>query len=76
VAEAIRAWAVFDPFPEGTIDAALGSQQRWMRLEAEPSGLADLARAHGIEEGRNTVLARAAIHSEPEQTKRLGPGCS
>lgn len=75
-AGAIRAWLVSDPVAEEEIDAALGSQRRWTRLEAEASGLADLARVNGIEDGRNTVLARAAIHSDREQTKRLDLGFS
>jgi hypothetical protein len=39
-------------------------------------GLADLARVQRIESGRNTVLARTAIRSQREQTKRLDLGFS
>jgi hypothetical protein len=76
LAGTIGAWSVSDAFPEDAIETALDPERRWMRLEAEPSGLADLARVNGIEDGRNTVLARATIQSDREQTKRLELGFS
>ena len=50
--------------------------RRWTRLESEPSGLTNLARVNGLEEGRDTVFARAAIHSAAAQAKRLEFGFS
>ena len=48
----------------------------WTRLESEPSGLADLARVNGLEEGRDTAFARAVVHSAGAQAKRLEFGFS
>jgi hypothetical protein len=43
------------------VDALAG--RTWTRLEAEPSGLVNLAIANGIRDGRNTVWARTTIRS-------------
>ena len=48
----------------------------WTTLEAEPSGLVNLARTTGIVGDRNTVLARATIHSEHARTRSLAFGFS
>ena len=37
---------------------------RWTPLEAEPSGLADLARVNHVRDGADTVLARAVVHAD------------
>jgi len=78
----ITRWEVSDPFAEAVLAEALGldpvfvAERRWTTLEAEPSGLVNLARATGIQDGRNTVLARAAIASERIETRRLAFGFS
>jgi hypothetical protein len=72
--ESIRVWSISDPFAEDELDGALATQT-WTALESEPSGLTDLARVHGLG-GGNTVLARAIVSSDREQTKRLDFGFS
>jgi hypothetical protein len=78
----VPAWSVSDAFAEdeladaAALDPAFVAARTWTRLEAEPTGLADLARVNGIVDGRNTVLARAAIRSQRAQTVRLDLGFS
>jgi hypothetical protein len=69
----VEAWEVSDPFPERELDP---DGRTWTRLEAEPNGLVDLSRAHGIRDGRNTVLARATIRAERARTVPLELGFS
>jgi hypothetical protein len=63
----IRDWEVSDPFPEHQVAGAaqlppsVVSARSWAALVAEPSGLLDLSRAHGVRDGRNTVLVRTTI---------------
>lgn len=81
VAGIVPEWDVSDAFPEpetaaaelapGTLDGL-----RWTRLVAEPSGLANLARATGITGERNTVYARATITSTRAHVKALAIGFS
>jgi hypothetical protein len=70
----VPAWDVSDPFPENDVD--LAASRSWTRLQAETSGLANLARVHGIRDGRNTVLARAVIRSDDARTSRMEFGFS
>lgn len=78
----IPSWRVSDPFPERALQgkAALAPEdltaRSWTLLETESSGLANLARAHGIEGGKNTVFVRKVLVSGREQTKRLDFGFS
>jgi hypothetical protein len=58
------------------LDRDLLAGRTWTRIAGEASGLVDLARVSGIRDGRNTVLAGAAIRSTREQTKRLELGFS
>ena len=71
---AIREWWVSTPFREG--EAPDPDALDWTRLEAEPSGLVDLSRAHAIDGGRNTVYARAVLHAAGQTTARLELGFS
>jgi hypothetical protein len=63
----IRDWEISDPFPESDLAGAtrlppgIVAARTWGRHRAEPSGLLDLSRAHGVRDGRNTVLVRATI---------------
>jgi hypothetical protein len=57
----IPSWWVSEPFEEARLGEQLTAEHRWTRLDAEPSGLTDLARASGLEGERNTVLARATL---------------
>lgn len=78
----IPSWSVSDPFPESVLEgkAALGrddlAARSWTRLATEGSGLANLARAHGIEGRKNTVFVRQVLHSKREQIRRLDLGFS
>ena len=70
----IGAWDVSDPVADGgPLDLAGRS---WTRLESEPSGLTDLARVNGLEDGRDTAFARAVIHSAAAVSRRLEFGFS
>ena len=65
-------WSISDPFPERDVpelldDTAL-SRRSWTQLDAEPLGLADLSRLHGIQDGRNTVYARTQLESPRAET--------
>ena len=78
----ITDWHVSDPFPEALLgqapaltDALLAGRS-WTHLTADASGLVDLARAHGLRDGRDTVLARATLHAEEAAVRRLELGFS
>jgi hypothetical protein len=74
---AVASWAVSDVFAEEALDTGDPRDGRtWTRLEAEPGGLVDLARVGRLADGANTVLARATIVSDREQTRRLEFGFS
>jgi hypothetical protein len=48
----------------------------WKTLDCETSGICNLARLQGINEGRNTVFARLIIQSDSEQVKKIRFGFS
>ena len=79
---AILEWQVSDPFPEAVVSrltalpADLVTKRTWQPLTAEPSGLLDLSRAHGIRDGRNTVLVRTAVHAPRDRVLPLELGFS
>ena len=78
---AVLQWMISDPFAEKSLpgpllEAAFVSQRVWTALRAEPSGLVDLARAGGLADGRNTVLARVTLRSDREQRVQLELGFS
>ena len=52
------------------------SRARGRPVESEPGGLVDLARVQGIEDGRNTVLARATIPADSAGAKAVQLGFS
>jgi hypothetical protein len=55
-----------------TIDLDASTFTRtWTRLEAEPAGLANLAKVQGIVLGKNTVLARTVVIAERACVRRL-----
>lgn len=78
---AIMAWQVSDPFDERrlenmfTLDDAI-RQRTWTPLESERSGIANLARLHGVAEGQNTVFARTTLVTEHPRRTRLSIGYS
>jgi hypothetical protein len=75
VAGALRRWEVSEPFAEASLDLALLDRTSWTALEAEPSGLLDLARAHGLDAG-DTVFARTHVHADDACVRRLDFGFS
>ena len=72
----IGAWDVSDPIPGGVAEALDVAGRSWTRLEAEPSGLVNLARLSGIEDGRDTAFARAVIRAAAAGAKKLEFGFS
>jgi hypothetical protein len=78
----VRRWWVSDAFRESRLgeklelDAGDLAPRTWSRLEAEPAGLANLARVQGIVLGRNTVLARTVVVAERDGARRLDFGFS
>jgi len=72
----IPAWDVSDPVPAAKAETLELAGLSWTRLEAEPSGLANLARVNGIADGRDTAFARAVVHSAAAATKKLELGFS
>jgi hypothetical protein len=76
VAGGIERWEISAPFAEAGLDAQLAVAQSWTAVEAEPSGLVNLGAVHGIEDGRNTVFARAPINAGREQRPALELGFS
>ncbi len=72
----LRSWEVSEAFPEGELAQALESDHTWTAVDAEPTGLLDLARVQGIRDGQNTVLARTRISSPRPETRLLELGFS
>ena len=77
----VPAWLVSDPVAEDVApppdlgpDALAG--RAWTRLDAEPSGLVNLAIAGGIDGDRNTVWARVTIQSDRDRTVAMHLGFS
>jgi len=65
----VIAWEVSRPFAENETDAQLARAHEWTLVQAEASGLLDLARVNGIHDGANTVFARTTLESK-ERTRR------
>src|SRR5207302_9994415 len=57
-------------------DPAVMAARTWSRLEAERSGLVNLAVATGIVDDRNTVFARTTIHAEARRIVPMALGFS
>jgi hypothetical protein len=78
----IGAWRVSDAFAESDLDGVveLGAGQldgrTWTTLQAEPGGLADLARVQGLGAGRSTAFAAATLTSDRARTAALVFGFS
>jgi hypothetical protein len=73
---------VSDPIAEGELAGVtvlpdeLVRGRCWTQLEAERTGLANLGRVNGLDEARNTVLARAVIESPSAAVRALELGFS
>jgi len=75
--EAVLAWDVSEPFAEADIPDTLAlGEIAWTRLDAEPSGLTNLSRAHPISGGLNTVYVRTTIESDRGRRQPLELGFS
>jgi hypothetical protein len=77
----VPAWFVSHPFAEPdpaplALEPTVLANCRWTRLEAEPSGLVNLAIASGIRDGRDTVYARATIASASARVVAMALGFS
>ena len=50
--------------PSATWPRSSTAEHDWTTLDAEPSGLADLARVDPVRDGADTVLARVVVHAD------------
>ncbi len=80
--ETVSSWLVSDPLDGQSLAGVqyLSEQQKtvqhWTPVTAEAAGITNLARAHGLQPGKDTVFARLAVNSEKEQLKGLSFGYS
>jgi len=79
----IRGWAVSEPFAasqlggQGEVPSLARIEvDRWMPAEAEPGGLLDLGRLHGVRDGRDTVLVRTTVTAVSPRLAALELGFS
>jgi hypothetical protein len=72
----LRSWEVSDAFAEEDVDRERQAARTWTAIESEPGGLVDLARVQGIDDGRNTVLARTTIPAKQAGTSVVKLGYS
>jgi glyoxylase-like metal-dependent hydrolase (beta-lactamase superfamily II) len=78
----ISEWQVSDAFDGETLIgiAELGSRhttdRTWTSLQAESTGITNLANVHGLADGLNTVFARVVISADTPTTKQLHFGYS
>ena len=78
----IMKWWVSSVFEESVLEGKheLGAAEitnlDWTELRAEPTGITNLARVHGIDADKNTVFARAIVVSEDARTVPLRFGYS
>ena len=78
----VATWQVSDAFDGNTLDgvARLGAMhtegRTWTSLEAEESGISNLAKVQGVEQGKDTVFARVVLSAGEQATKKLSFGYS
>lgn len=78
----VTSWMVSGPLNgkslEGKYQLTAEDKEKlnWRQLEAESTGICNLARLQGVTEGRDTVFARLVIQSEREQVKKIRFGFS
>jgi glyoxylase-like metal-dependent hydrolase (beta-lactamase superfamily II) len=78
----VAKWQVSDAFEGSTLEgvaqlSGLQTEGRtWTSLEAEESGLANLAEVQGLEQGKDTVFARVVLSAGEDATKKLTFGYS
>lgn len=73
VSDAFAAESVFDL---SVLDESHLSDRTWQTMDAEASGIVNLAKVQGIRGGNNTVFAMLNLESEIAQTKSLAFGYS
>jgi glyoxylase-like metal-dependent hydrolase (beta-lactamase superfamily II) len=78
----VMKWQVSDAFDAGALEgvpqltAAHTEGRMWTSLNAEESGITNLAQVQGIEQGKNTVFARVVLSAGELATKKLSFGYS
>lgn len=78
----IRDWELSEPLPAAEVDterppeAAWLAGRTWQRVTAEPSGLVDVARYYPRGASPPCVFARAKIHAEKAERRKLRFGYS
>lgn len=78
----VMSWQVSDAFDDAAIEAAdvltddFSSVRTWETVDAEVTGITNLAKVQGIVADKNTAIARLAIESASEQVKGLRFGYS
>lgn len=72
----VTAWPVSAAFPAADIAERLRAEQQWITIEAEKTGITNLAKAPGVGPGNDTVIARLALRSDRDQRKALAFGYS
>jgi glyoxylase-like metal-dependent hydrolase (beta-lactamase superfamily II) len=78
----ITVWEVSDVFDGNDLNGVTEleseqlSERSWTKVDAESTGITNLAQANGLAEGQNTVYARTFINSGRAQTKQLKLGYS
>jgi len=79
----VERWMTSNAFREGEIatitsiqDLKTKNQFQWSLMEAEPSGLVNLAQISPLTDKTNTILAKIIIYSSKSQLKRIDFGYS
>lgn len=78
----IENWSVSDHFKEEKLNSKYlltkdeKEKLNWTKINCETTGIVNLARIQGIEDGLNTVFARVIIISDKEQSKKVSFGYS
>ena len=78
----VASWSVSSAIPESSVNqvlelpADLLDDLEWLSIEADPSGITNLAKRQGIAGGKNTCFARLALPSDQQQLKRFALGFS
>ena len=78
----VREWQVSDEFPESDLadvyelDTALMERRRWIPLQAETGGIANLAKVARLGESSNTVFARTVLSAGGDSTRIMRFGYS
>jgi glyoxylase-like metal-dependent hydrolase (beta-lactamase superfamily II) len=78
----VTSWQVSDVFDGATLagttklKAAQKDSRSWSQLDAEKTGITNLARVQGLGEGRDTVFARIVVSSDGPAVRELALGYS